>query len=186
MVFNLAEELESSAPIVPPNALGEVSTLAQRLVDLQKEKERMEAQLQEVDKQIEQVGDFDLPDALTKVGLSEIKLTDGTKVFVKPLYFPSVSKENAERAFAWMRENGYGGLIKHSVNFDFGKGGEESEEYHQLKAAAESIGLEPQDVRAIHPQTFKAWAKEMVESGKSLPDAISLHTVNRATVKGAK
>ena len=51
------------------------------------------------------------------MGLSSLKLADGSAVEVKPYYAASISTKNREAAYSWLRENGLGDIIKNNVPF---------------------------------------------------------------------
>ena len=55
------------------------------------------------------------------MGLSHLKLADGSTVDVKPNYSASITIANREKAFNWLRENGLGDIIKNEISVSFGR-----------------------------------------------------------------
>jgi hypothetical protein len=72
-------------------------------------------------------------------------------------------------------------LIKTVLTLPFGAGEEE-----KAKAAVEQLqamGLEPESKKGIHAQTLKAWGKECLEAGVSMPAEIKIDTFPKAVIK---
>ena len=59
-----------------------------------------------------------------KTGLhKELKLADGRHLKVSNYYGASIKDTKKEAAFSWLRDNGFGDLIKNQVSCSFGKTG---------------------------------------------------------------
>lgn len=104
----------------------------------------------------------DLPDLMREFGLSELKLADGSKVTASDDVTCGIPEAMRERAWAWLKEKGYDGIIKTDVVRTFGRG-EESE----AAALAEEIGAECR--RNVHSATLKAFVKERMAAGEAVP-----------------
>ncbi len=131
----------------------EVAALEKNLADT---KERLRVQSEEV-----------IPSIMQELFMSELKMANGTKIVIKRSYFGSISKERAHDACQWMREAGYGALVKNEVSLSFGKG-EDDQVDGAVKVLIEA-GYVPAHRETIHPQTLKAWVREMFEAGKAFP-----------------
>jgi len=57
---------------------------------------------------------------MQSAGVSLLKLEDGTEVKINPYYYGKISEDKKEEAFAWLRDNNFGDLIKNNVSLDFG------------------------------------------------------------------
>ena len=55
------------------------------------------------------------------MGLSSLKLADGSAVDVKPYYAANISLKNREAAYNWLRSNGLGDIIKNEITVSFGR-----------------------------------------------------------------
>ena len=62
-----------------------------------------------------------IPTMMAEMGLSHLKLMDGSSVDVKPNYSASISIANREAAFGWLRNNGLGDIIKNEISVSFGR-----------------------------------------------------------------
>lgn len=164
------------------DSLKVVADLAAKQVQLEKEIEDLEAQLKEKTEALSQVQEKDLPEAMMECGISEFKLVDGSKITVKPYYQANPPKEKYEEAMQWLRDNGHGDLIKNDVTVSFSKG--EDDRAGDFKRFLTDNGTSYTDKTGVHPQTFKAFVREQVETGKNLPfDLLGIYIGQKATIK---
>ena len=152
---------------VSDKQLKTVSDLAKYQVVLEDKMKLIEEQLATLKDQYKQVSQVDLPEALAETGLTEIKLTDGSKITVMQFYNASIPKARMEEAFAWLRTNNHDDLIKNTVSCDFGRG--EDKQAQVLRESLANSGISFTDKIGVHPQTLKAFVREQVESGSKLP-----------------
>ena len=91
-------------------------------------------------------------------------------------------KDNMESAYKWLRDNGYGDLIKNEIAVPFGRG--EDERANDLLKTLVNNGYEPNQKTVVHPQTLKAFVKEQLESGKELPlDLLGAYAGQKTVIK---
>jgi hypothetical protein len=130
---------------------------------LEKEVEDLEASLKEVKGRLKELDQNSIPDKLAEFNLSELRLLDGTRIFVEDVITASVTKANEPVVFEWLRGQGHEDIIKRDLVMKFTKGEDE-----QADAAAEVLkknGLGYSDKEHIHWQTLRAFVKERLESG---------------------
>ena len=82
---------------------------------IQKDIEQNEEYLKQRKKDLEQVSGEAIPTMLSEMGLSYLKLADGSSVEVKTNYSATITQANKEKAFNWLRENGLGDIIKNEL-----------------------------------------------------------------------
>ena len=76
---------------------------------------------------------------MSEMGLSHLKLMDGSSVDVKPNYSASISIANREAAFGWLRNNGLGDIIKNEISVSFGRNEDnKAADYANLPASIRS------------------------------------------------
>ena len=80
----------------------------ERLESMQKQLATQEEALKDKKKQIEHLSGEVIPTMMAEMGLSHLKLMDGSSVDVKPHYSANISVANKEAAFNWLRNNGLG------------------------------------------------------------------------------
>lgn len=154
--------------------LAEVVALGEKLERLDAEAAELEARLRAKSKEIRQLADRELPDALGQLGLQELTLADGVKVGLKEVVSAGIGDENREQAHGWLRAEGHGDLIKNEVTVTFGKG---EDEYAEKLVARIQEAHEDGELRfgsceqreRVHPQTLLAFIREQLRGGAPLP-----------------
>ncbi len=119
-----------------------------------------------------------IPTLLSEMGLSSLKLADGSAVEVKPYYAANISLKNREAAYNWLRSNGLGDIIKNEITVSFGQNEDnKAAEYANL---AQSQGYQPTQKMKVEPMTLKALVREHIEKGKDIPmDTFNVFVGNR-------
>ena len=80
-----------------------------------------EESLKEEKKELERISGEVIPTLLSEMGLSSLKLADGSAVDVKPYYAANISAINRDAAYGWLRSNGLGDIIKNDITVSFGR-----------------------------------------------------------------
>jgi hypothetical protein len=154
----------------------------EKLEDLQKRLELQEDNLKNTKKQIDHLSGEVIPTMMSEMGLSHLKLMDGSSVDVKPNYSASISIANREAAFGWLRNNGLGDIIKNEISVSFGRN--EDNKAADYAALAEGHGYQPQQKLKVEPMTLKALVRERIEAGKEMPTEIfNVFVGNKTTIK---
>lgn len=119
---------------------------------------------------------------MAELGISELKLDDGSVVTIKEDCECAITERTREPALRWLAENGFSGLIKTQVVAVFGRG-----EREVALKAFEKLVDEPADVSLkedVHASTLKAFVKEQISAGNALPlDLFNVIPFNKATRK---
>ena len=149
---------------------------------IQKDIEQNEEYLKQRKKDLEQISGEAIPTMLTEMGLSYLKLADGSSVEVKTNYSATITLANKEKAFNWLRENGLGDIIKNELTVSFGRNEDnKAAEYAEL---AKGHGYQPTQKLKVEPMTLKALVRERIEGGKPLPTEIfNVFIGNKTTIK---
>ena len=131
---------------------------------------------------IEKISGEIIPTLLSEMGLSSLKLADGSAVEVKPYYAANISLRNREAAYNWLRSNGLGDIIKNEITVSFGRNEDnKAAEYANL---AKGQGFQPTQKLKVEPMTLKALVRERTEAGKEMPtDIFNVFVGNRTTIK---
>ena len=154
----------------------------EKLESLQKRLELQEENMKSTKKQLEHVSGEVIPTMMSEMGLSHLKLMDGSSVDVKPNYSASISVANKEKAFNWLRNNGLGDIIKNEILVSFGRN--EDNKAADYAALAEERGFQPTQKLKVEPMTLKALVRERIEAGKEMPTEIfNVFVGNKTTIK---
>ena len=148
------------------------------LRDLEDQVKADEELLKNKKRDIEKISGEIIPTLLSEMGLSSLKLADGSAVEVKPYYAANISINNREAAYNWLRENGLGDIIKNNVTVSFGRNEDnKAAEYANL---AKSQGYQPTQKLKVEPMTLKALVRERIEKGLDMPmDTFNVFVGNR-------
>ena len=154
----------------------------QRLEEMQHELEIREDALKQHKKQIEHLSGEIIPTMMAEMGLSHLKLMDGSSVDVKPNYSANITIANREAAFNWLRNNGLGDIIKNEILVSFGRN--EDNKAADYAALAQERGYQPTQKLKVEPMTLKALVRERTEAGKDMPtELFNIFVGNKTTIK---
>jgi hypothetical protein len=150
--------------------------LAELLLRLRQNVDSLESQLDAAKADLRRVEQEDLPDLMMELGLETFKLRSGEVIEVRQEIECSISEERRQKAHDWLAQNGFGGLIKTEVIARFGRA-----ERDAAIACANAIGGEM--VERVHPSTLKAFIKEQMAAGKTVPfDTFGVNPFNKVKV----
>ena len=142
----------------------------------------MEDALKNKKKEIDRISGEVIPTMLSEMGLSQLKLADGSSVDVKPFYSASISAQNKDKAYQWLRNNGLGDIIKNEISVSFGRN--EDNKAANYAELAKSNGFQPTQKLKVEPMTLKALVRERIEAGKEMPTEIfNVFIGNKTTIK---
>ena len=162
-----------------------INKLADKIKELQANQQQLQIQedaIKQKKKDIEYLSGEVIPTMLSEMGLSFLKLQDGSSVEVKTNYSATITQANKEAAFNWLRENGLGDIIKNEISVSFGRNEDnKAADYANL---AKGQGLEPTQKLKVEPMTLKALVRERMEAGKEMPtELFNIYVGNKTTIK---
>ena len=138
-----------------------------KLKDLEDEIENAEQSLSKLKENARYISQIEVPQMMEEMHITKLKLKDGESVEIKKIYGASITPDNQEKAFTWLRNNGLGDIIKNDVTVTFGRG--EDNKAATYAVLARGQGYEPVQKIGVHPQTLKAVVRERLESGQEMP-----------------
>ena len=157
----------------------------QTLESLDADIKETENKLKEKKKELERLSGEVIPTMLSEMGLSELRLQDGSSIKVSTSYRAHISVANKEAAFNWLRKNGLGDIIKNEISVSFGRNEDnKAADYAEL---AKGQGFQPTQKLKVEPMTLKALVRERIEAGKEMPTEIfGVFSENKTTIKRNK
>ena len=162
-----------------------INRLADKIKELQAHQQQLEIQedaIKQKKKDIEYLSGEVIPTMLSEMGLSFLKLQDGSSVVVKTNYSARITQAKKEEAFNWLRQNGLGDIIKNEVVVSFGRS--EDDKAAAYAELAKGQGLEPTQKLKVEPMTLKALVRERLEAGKEMPtELFNIYVGNKTTIK---
>jgi len=154
----------------------------EKLESLQNRLELQEDNIKNTKKELEHVSGEVIPTMMSEMGLSELKLQDGSHLKVSTSYRATITGANKEAAFNWLRNNGLGDIIKNEISVSFGRN--EDNKAADYAALAQERGYQPTQKLKVEPMTLKALVRERIEAGKDMPTEIfGVFTENKTTIK---
>ena len=157
----------------------------ERLESLQSRLDLQEENIKNTKKELEHLSGEVIPTMMAEMGLSHLKLVDGSSVDVKPHYSANITVANKEAAFNWLRNNGLGDIIKNEISVSFGRN--EDNKAADYAALAQERGYQPTQKLKVEPMTLKALVRERIEAGKEMPtEVFGVFSENKTTIKRNK
>ena len=165
-----------------------IQSLADQVEKLESLNSRLELEeqnLKNTKAEIQKVSGDIIPTMMSEMGLSELKLHDGSHLKVSTSYKAHISEANKETAFNWLRNNGLGDIIKNEILVSFGRNEDnKAAEYAEL---AKGQGFQPTQKMKVEPMTLKALVRERIEAGKEMPtEVFGVFSENKTTIKRNK
>ena len=175
-------EQDQQNTIQKTSGIQSLADQVERLVALQERLELQETNMKNTKKELDHLSGEVIPTMMSEMGLSHLKLIDGSSVDVKPNYSASITIANKDAAFGWLRENNLGDIIKNEISVSFGRN--EDNKAADYAALAEGQGYQPQQKLKVEPMTLKALVRERIEAGKEMPTEIfNVFVGNKTTIK---
>ena len=175
-------ETDKANVITKTENIRSLADQVERLENLNQEIENAEKDLKQKKKDFEYLSGEVIPTMMAEMGLSHLKLMDGSSVDVKPNYSANITIANREAAFNWLRNNGLGDIIKNEILVSFGRN--EDNKAADYAALAQERGFQPTQKLKVEPMTLKALVRERIEAGKEMPtELFNIFVGNKTTIK---
>jgi Asp-tRNA(Asn)/Glu-tRNA(Gln) amidotransferase B subunit len=166
---------------VDSNKVKDISVACSRLLDVQKQIADIENQLKTIQEQELKLSEQIIPNLMQEMGISLLKLADGSSVEVKPYYAAKIPADKTNEAFTWLRDNGHGDLIKNNVTVTFGRS--EDDKANELIDLVKQKGHSYKQAEKVEPMTLKAFVKEQIQNGKMVPsDIFGIYVANKTKI----
>ena len=147
-----------------------IKTLSDKVIELKNledEVKNAEESLSKLKEKTRYISQIEVPKMMEEMHVTKLKLKDGEIIEIKKIYGASISPDNQEKAFTWLRNNGLGDIIKNDITVTFGRG--EDNKAADYAVLARGQGYEPVQKIGVHPQTLKAVVRERLEAGQEMP-----------------
>lgn len=148
-------EFDEFEPKTEEDKLDKLTEMANELLGLRETIEKLTATLKSLQAEEQQLSMVDLPEAMKEARLTSFALDTGQEVKVQHKVKASITKARKEAAHKWLRENGFGALIK------------------EKRIVEESV----------HHQTLGAFAREQLSKGNPLPECFSIYEYDQTEIK---
>lgn len=135
------------------NFANEAQELAIAIAEEAMETEKKRIRLNEINRQR-------LPELMAELGMAAFTLADGSNLKIDNKLNASIKEINKEKAYAWLDDHGFGGIIKTKLVSSFGR--DERDQAEKARLVMVEAGYEVEIASSIHPATLKAFVKEQM------------------------
>ena len=178
----LINQMEKDAETIPQDNMGKIGAVATDIAETDDEISKIKVRLKKKEDYRRLLSEEVLPSLFSEVGLSELKLADGRRLKVSETYTAAPLKENREKVWSWLRDNGFGDLVKNQVTCSFGRN--EEEKASGLLSHLSEKGYQSTQREWVEPSTLRAFVREQYEVGKELPmDLLGAFIGHKTTIK---
>lgn len=145
-----------------------ISALAQAQWDAALKVAQCEDELKEAQKELRQVSEVDLPEAMKQAGVKEFTTSGNLTIKLKEDVNVGIAAPRREEAYRWLADHDFGGLIKSELALQFDR--DHLDDAEKLAAELQQQGYEIDLTQNIHYQTLKAFVKERLADTESSVD----------------
>jgi len=172
----------ASASIQVDTALSsDIAKSCNKLLETQNQITAVEEQLKKLQEAETLLSEQTIPNLMQQAGIAMLKLADGSSVEVKPFYAARIPSTKVQEAFDWLRDNGFGDLIKNNVTLTFGRS--EDQEAKVLVDELKKKGHNVNQTEKVEPMTLKAFVKEQIQMGRNVPaDLFGVYVANKTKI----
>ena len=171
-------EAISTTMTVDDKELSSLSSLCKDLLEQQEMIANLEEQLKTIKEKERELSEDRIPNKMSELGYSKLTLKDGQKIEIKPFYAAKIPSERVQEAFQWLRDNGHGDLIKNNITLTFGRS--QDNEAKNLVDELRQKGHNVNQVEKVEPMTLKAFVKDEITQGRSVPsDLFVVYIANK-------
>jgi uncharacterized small protein (DUF1192 family) len=181
------------------NEIGAVADMAQRVLDLEDEINRLEDALKQKKQDLKVLAEQDLPELMQELNIKDFTLSNGAKVEIKDVIQASVPSQGSidraktedqrvelqmlqQQCFEWLRAQGAGDIIKSNVEVQFGRN--EDDACNAFTDELRERQIYYKRAVGVHPQTLNSFIKERMSEGKEVPmEMFRVYAGRRANIR---
>jgi hypothetical protein len=165
--------------------LSTISVWATKALELQAEIDLVEVHLKELNKELAQIEEVDLPKAMMAAGSTEFTMTGGGQITIEDVIQGGFTKDSDKRQFIfdWVDKEGGRETIKDHFEVDFTRGS--YDDAIKLRELLREHHVNFDEFESIHTQTFYAFLREKLREGKVVPpfEKMGLRYFKKAKIK---
>ena len=159
-----------------------LSVLIGEMRRLEDDIQAAEEHVKELKRELKSYSHEKIPALMDEMGVESFTTDEGVSVGIKNVVHASITQENKEQAFAWLRKEGLDDIIKNDVVVTFGKG--EDNVAGDVVGILQEKGFDPKTKTHVHPSTLKAFVKERIVDGKPIDlDMFGAFIANAAEIR---
>lgn len=154
---------------VPSDKLDMLTVLADAWKESVDEVVRISEMLAVAQRNLREIEENQIPEIMDDIELEQFKAKNGLTIAIKENVRCSIPKAQQQAAFAWLKENGHGCMIKRRFSIDFAAGEETKAKTFFDRNLEIDPELEIDDIETVANPTLVNFVKEKIEMGEGLP-----------------
>lgn len=166
--------------------LADTAAMARRMMELEDEVARLQGVIGGLNDEHKAIAEVELPKRMKLIGMTEVPLVGGCRAVLEDVMSASIHKGSRPAAYAYMKEEGAGPLVKRTLTLEFGMGEEPAlkavlaalakiktvavEERVKGKKVVRRVrvDLDPAVEESVHSGSLNRWVRERKSQGKPL------------------
>jgi hypothetical protein len=148
-------------------AHAQLDTLVMQLEQAEQDVTVAEAALKQAQERHRDICERQIPELMDEMGLVEFKNRNGLHVKIERKIRASIPAALRPAAYAWLENNGFGGMLKRTVSVAFNR--EEQDAARLLVGELEGKFAGVKEDCKVEPSTLSAFVREQLEQGSELP-----------------
>lgn len=181
----MEEYTQYATPQLGDNILAQIAATAREIIAAKLAVEEATEALQMKQRALAHLEETVMPEFMNEAGQQKLTTSDGLIVEIKDVLRGQPTLEKQSEAFAWLRENGQGSIIKSEIKADLGK--VDPDTVKKVSDAMKEAGAKPLTKEAVHYQTLHSVVRELLGRGDSVPlELLGVTKQTKADVKAAK
>ena len=164
MTNDLMNALSEGVEKTSTTDLATITALADQQTRLEGVVDDLEVRLKAAKKNLREVQEVKLPDAMEEVGMKTFELTDGRSVQVKDDMKIAVPRSRKDQIIEKVREMGHENLIKNRIIVDIGPGKDNVAQ--EVARYASELGVEAHQEGDVNSASLKKVLKDRKAAGK--------------------
>ena len=167
MNIDLRQDAPDQSDVIDPIKLSEE---IEKLKSIQSEISAAESKVKELKEQEKVQSNVVIPKIMEDMNLSTVRHKDGSEISIKKIFSATIKADKKAEAYNWLRNNGYGDIVKNDITVTFGRG--EENKAMAYATLAKGQGYEPSQKESVHPSTLKVVMEEFKSKGNEIPEEL--------------
>ena len=123
--------------------------------------------MKELESKESYISGITIPDLMAELKLKTCKLADGSEISVGNKYFASMKADKRIECINWLRNNGFGDIVKNEITVRFGRN--EDDKAQRYIDLAKGQKYEPEQKVSVHASTLRLTLEDYHSRGGKIP-----------------
>jgi|TARA_R100001129_G_scaffold49145_1_gene33973 hypothetical protein len=153
---------------IDPDKASTVDKLIKELLDNQEKQKQNDAESKRLKAVEQELSEKAIPEAMFALGCDDYRSTTGFRVKIDDFLTANIKKSNEEKAHQYLRDNGFGDIIKNTVTVKFEKNEDEEAQKFVKDLHEKYNGQTFTQKTGVHYQTLCATVRDEFRAGRTM------------------